>query len=323
MPGGAGAWTYKELCCREYGDLSGCPYDFIIAEPSCISPDMPYGYMGCKTFVRGYGLCNFCAEGGMAGFSCCTHNGSFFICGNADLESYSRNQPGGGSSNGGVGWNFIGCGPDNLQCGFSWFAPGTNLTGGTWADSWPGSGTGYAKANNENRNYCTWDLFDDGYYNKKYGVGYGNTFGSNCQRTHANFAGFTPCYGGTFYRGRASQTCSKWFGGDGGMHGLPGMLGSPCNQSPGDFCMTRQYVPFPGGWVNDRGGYYTARNYSNSCLEQHSCIMVGAMGVQSTGWAESTENPIPGMGGWSSMVYGGTCRCGYNGGAGAVIVTYY
>ena len=322
LPGGAGAWTYKEICCREYGDLSGCPYDFIIAEPSCINPVMPAGFDGCKTFVRGYGLCNFCAEGGFAGFSCCTHNGEWYVCGNTDPESIRRNQPGGGSSNGTSGWNFIGCGPADGMCGFAHFSSANNLTGGTWADTWPGS-NGYAKANNENRNYCIPDLFDDGYYNKKYGVGYGNTFGSCCQRTHTQFHGFTPCYGQTQYRGRAAIVCSKWFGGDGGMHGLPGMLGSPCNGGQGDYCMFRQYVPFPGGWINDRGGYYTARNYSNSCLEEHSCFMVGAMGVQSTGWTETTENPIPGMGGWSSMVYGGTCRCGYNGGAGAVIVTYY
>jgi hypothetical protein len=324
MPGGSGAWTYKELCCREYGDLSGCPYDVIIAEPSCIRGGGTGNHEGCKTYIRGYGLCNFCAEGGGGGFSCCTHNGEFRVCGNYDYETLRHSQPGGGAHNGPVGFNFIGCGPHEHNCGFAEFSPGNNLTGGNWRDNWPGSGTGYGKQNNENRNLCSWDFFDDGYYNKKYGVGYGNTFGSNCQRVNQNFYHYSPCYGGTMWRGRYAYTCSKWFGGDGGHHGLPGMIGSPCNQSPGDFCMTRQYVPFPGGIVNDRGGYVTARNYSNSCLQEHFCITFPiSLGNGSQGWDDDSNVMVPGMGGLSSMVYSGTCRCGAPGGPGAVIVTYY
>ena len=125
------------------------------------------------------------------------------------------------------------------------------------------------------------------------------------------------------WRGRYAFTCAKWFGGDGGHHGLPGMIGSPCNQSPGDFCMTRQYVPFPGGLINDRGGYVTARNYSNSCLQEHFCINFPMSVGASQGWDDDSNVMIPGMGGLSSMVYGGTCRCGAPGGPGAVIVTYY
>tara|TARA_B100002019_G_scaffold46759_2_gene39452 strand:- start:25721 stop:26965 length:1245 start_codon:yes stop_codon:yes gene_type:complete len=323
MPGSSGAWTYKILCCREYGDLSGCPYDFQIAQPSCITSGGQEGQEGCKTYVRGYGLCNFCADGGSVGYSCCTHNGSWYVCGNLDYETQRHSQPGGAAHNGPAGFNLIECGPHELRCGYSIFSAGNNYTGGTWRYNWPGTGTGYGKNNNENKNLCAWDFFDDGYYNQKYGVGYGNTFGSHCQRINMNHYNYTPCYGQTMYRGRTAFTCAQWYGGDGGAHGLPGMIGSPCNQSPGDFCMTRQYTPYPGGIINDRGGYVLSRNYSNSCLEEFNCNLFPMALGASQGWDADTNNMIPGMGGNSAMVYGGTCRCGSPGASGAVIVTYY
>lgn len=321
-PAASGAWTYKILCCREYGDLSGCPYEMQVHGPGCTPPGQPEPYSGCKTFIRGYGLCNFCAEGGFGGFSCCSHNSSHFICGNTDFETQRRHQQGGGHHFGAVSQNGRFCGEHGLMCGFGMFAPGMDGTSGVAIEqqtSWPG----YGKHRNENRTNCDWDFFDDGYINRKYGIGFGNTFGSNCQRVNIDHFGYTPCYGQTVYRhigGRGE--CAQWYGGDGGHHGLPPMTGAVCNNGTGDYCMIRQYVPFPGGHINDRGGYYIVRNHTNDCSNEFACHMVKAFGTHGN-WTDDNATPVPGMGGWSSTVYGGTCRCGHAGGPGAVIITYH
>jgi len=320
-PAASGAWTYKVLCCREYGDLTGCPYEMFVPGPACIIPGMPTNSPGCKTYIRGYGLCNFCADGGYGAFSCCSHNSSHFICGNWDAETNRRHQQGGGHHFGAVSQNYRACGTHGLNCGFSAFTPGQDGTSGIahYGTSWPG----YGKHRNENRTNCDWDFFDDGYVNRKYGIGFGNTFGSNCQRVNIDYYGYTPCYGQTVYRAWGGRgECAPWYGGDGGHHGLPPMAGSVCNNSTGNWCMTRQYVPYPGGWVNDRGGYYIVRNHTNGCMNEFTCHMQHVFGVMSN-WTDDGQTPIPGMGGWSADSYGGPCHCGHAGGPGAVIITYH
>jgi hypothetical protein len=66
IPGGAGAYAYKTVT----GVTSGTPYNFVIGSPTCRVP-CAVGLPGCKTFVTGIGLTNFCAEGGVAGCSFC------------------------------------------------------------------------------------------------------------------------------------------------------------------------------------------------------------------------------------------------------------
>lgn len=217
--------------------------------------------------------------------------------------------------------NFRACGTHGLNCGFVMFVPGQDGTSGIahYGTSWPG----YGKHRNENRTNCDWDFFDDGYVNRKYGIGFGNTFGSNCQRVNIDYYGYTPCYGQTVYRAWGGRgECAPWYGGDGGHHGLPPMAGSVCNNSTGNWCMTRQYVPYPGGWVNDRGGYYIVRNHTNGCMSEFTCHMQHVFGVMSN-WTDDNQVPIPGMGGWSAASYGGPCYCGQAGGPGAVIITYH
>lgn len=67
IPGQSGAWAKKTVT----GTLGGCVYNMFVAYPSCCSPAPSCGYRGCQTYVTGYGLTNFCAEGGYGGCSWC------------------------------------------------------------------------------------------------------------------------------------------------------------------------------------------------------------------------------------------------------------
>ena len=66
FPGGPGAYAKKTVT----GNLGGCIYDMFAAYPSCCNPSWP-GYRGCQSWVTGYGLTNFCAEGGFGGCFYC------------------------------------------------------------------------------------------------------------------------------------------------------------------------------------------------------------------------------------------------------------
>jgi len=295
----------------------------IVPGMTCVGNRPPQGFHGCKTYVRGYGLDNFCANGGASGFGCCSHNGEWRVCGDLDYETQRKNQPSGGWVQGTASANFKNCGDHEFNCGFSMFAPNAEADSGESANgqSWPGA----LKTQPRWRNKCQWDQFDDGYYNRKYGIGFGNTFGSNCQRVNINQFGWTPCYGGTVYRGASGQGyCAMWFGGDGGHHGLPGMMGSPCNHDAGNMCMLREYIPFPAGLLNDRGGYMVMRVNTQGCHNEWGCKMTGGMGYGANMTTDMEQNPIPGLGGWTAMNYSGdTCRCGYAGASGQIQITYY
>jgi len=147
-------------------------------------------------------------------------------------------------------------------------------------------------------------------------IGIGNTFGS-CGRRVSLSHGINPCFGGRCYN---CYFCAPFFGADGGAHGLPGALGSPCNMDMGDRCMVQQFMPYPGGLINTRGGWIPYRNTSND--------LAGFNGVtQRTnmffGYSSSNrEHGIPGMGGHSSSTSGGNCYCGGGGNSGQLIITY-
>jgi len=66
IPAGAGAYAYKTVI----GVTSGTVYNFCIGSMTCRNPG-PTGIDGCKTYVTGIGLTNFCAEGGVKGCSFC------------------------------------------------------------------------------------------------------------------------------------------------------------------------------------------------------------------------------------------------------------
>lgn len=71
IPGGAGAYARKTVCSTTMGGLAGCAYQLFPGYPTCCAPTMGCGFQGCTTYITGYGLSNFCAEGGKPGCSYC------------------------------------------------------------------------------------------------------------------------------------------------------------------------------------------------------------------------------------------------------------
>ena len=78
-PGGSGAYAIKTLCAQcnpatglpfEGGTFGGMCYELFVAPPTC-EGQCCKGSVGCKSYVTGCGLTNFCADGGMPGHTCC------------------------------------------------------------------------------------------------------------------------------------------------------------------------------------------------------------------------------------------------------------
>jgi hypothetical protein len=78
IPGGSGAYARKTL---NYPEIQGgwC-YCLVVGPPTCCSACC-CGIQGCKSFVLGCNLTNFCADGGLPGKTCCyAYWGSSFNC---------------------------------------------------------------------------------------------------------------------------------------------------------------------------------------------------------------------------------------------------
>lgn len=73
-PGGSGAYVKKQFSEAEVTSAAGTCYCMCVAPSSCCSPTMSCGYKGCRSYIVGSGLSNFCAEGGEPGcaFFCMT-----------------------------------------------------------------------------------------------------------------------------------------------------------------------------------------------------------------------------------------------------------
>jgi hypothetical protein len=284
-PGGSGAYAYKCICTGF--DLGGCTYEICVASASCCSPTNA-GFRGCKSFVVGYGLQNFCAEGGYGGASFCAN------CMGAGWENYcvinyccscneSMAMPYGGCQDM--------CGPHVGNCGFSCWAP----NGGIGMYPWE---------------------YQDVTENQYDLIGAGTTFGSNRRRVHYGH-GLNPCYGGLCTNQCAY--CAPFYGADGGARGLPGLLGAPCDTGM-DWCSLVQYHPFPGGLINTRGGYlpyrYTDLNISgDNGVHYRFSDFFGHSSLRA-------DEGIVGLGGRSASSSGGNCYCGSPGHAGMVRITY-
>lgn len=76
VPGGAGAYAFKYLSNHD-GSLTGSNYIMCSAPPSCCSPSRTCGWRGCRSYMTGNGISNFCAEGGIPGCSLCFFFGCF------------------------------------------------------------------------------------------------------------------------------------------------------------------------------------------------------------------------------------------------------
>jgi len=66
--GGAGAYAYKAL--KGADVVAGCQYQVCVAMSTCRTASKS-GRRGCKTYITGNGLSNFCSEGGFGGCSYC------------------------------------------------------------------------------------------------------------------------------------------------------------------------------------------------------------------------------------------------------------
>lgn len=304
VPGGSGAYAVKCICTGT--DLGGCIYEFCLAGTTCVGPD-PIGYKGYKTFVNGFGLNNFCAEGGQPGWWACHCNWTYScMCDYATIFAE-------GMRHGNGGQPYINCmwtSPNSFDCramrgGDSWCSC---LTTGSM------HGTGIINPHDmyDNTRWCCGK--STGHYDL---IGIGNTFGSCGKRVQEAHA-LNPCYGAACY---GCMFCAPFYGADYGARGLPGMVGSPCNMDAGDYCMVNQYVPYPGGLINTRGGYIIRRNSDmnisgNNGHPYDYNDYFGYMG-------SNRDHGLPGFGGRTAVSHGGNnCYCGGYGGSGQVIITY-
>ncbi len=95
IPGGAGAYARKTLHTCDHGqDMGGWCYYFCVGRPTHCASGC-HGVQGCKTYICGCQLDNFCAEGGLPGKTCCC---AFW---HDDFRCKSRVYFWDGSSNGG------------------------------------------------------------------------------------------------------------------------------------------------------------------------------------------------------------------------------
>jgi hypothetical protein len=281
-PGGSGAYAYKCICTGN--DLGGCTYEFCVAGMSCCSP-INVGYRGCKTYITGYNLENLCAEGGGPGGSTCS-----FAWDTANICNYDQT-----------------CSESMRSATCQWCTGPFSNQSTDWAcsKSVPGPyGSGTRDCFQEDTRSGVYDL-----------IGIGNTFGSCGERVKYDHA-LNPCYGGVCYN---CYYCAPFFGADGGAHGLPGGLGAPCNTSF-DYCIYLQYLPYPGGLINTRGGWIPRRNEGiNLSGGQGAAQYVNSF----FGYSSSNrEHGIPGMGAPSANSSAGNCYCGGPGHSGQIIITY-
>jgi len=77
VAGHSGQYNKYTLCAATQGvnQLDGCCYCLCAGSVTCRHPGNG-GFDGCKSFVVGPGLSNFCACGGCVGYSCCFGGGS-------------------------------------------------------------------------------------------------------------------------------------------------------------------------------------------------------------------------------------------------------
>lgn len=307
-PGGSGAYAVKCICTGF--DLGGCVYEMCVAGGGCVNPD-PVGYRGCKTYIQGYGLDNFCAEGGASGRWICMYSIPC-VCDYGGAGGFVIFDGQGGRLN---------------TCALC-MTTGDYSINGCWNNcTWMQSGIsclrdipGSVHGTGMQPNFEMWDnrKWCQGRSNTHHDlVGAGTTFGSCGKRVNYRHH-LNPCYGGACWN---CLYCAPFYGADFGARGLPGLVGSPCNHDADNYCMVNQYVPYPGGLINTRGGYIIRRNsdMNVSGNNGHPYDFGEYFGYAATNLAHGS---IPGWGGRTAVSHAGNCYCGGYGGSGQVIITY-
>ena len=79
--GFSGQYQSCTVCAAIQGvsQLDNCCYDICVAGGTCRHPSRG-GYDGCKSYISGPGLSDFCACGGCHGWNCCHWVDSYFAC---------------------------------------------------------------------------------------------------------------------------------------------------------------------------------------------------------------------------------------------------
>jgi hypothetical protein len=104
------------------------------------------------------------------------------------------------------------------------------------------------------------------------------------------------------------------YGGDINMPGVRGCFWVSCLDNS---CWNKHYVPYPAGLVNTCGGTASIGSRGSTYQNFEQCIAGSAIG-----YAYMTSQYVPGLGGTTSHVTGGTCTCGVPGRPGLIRVTY-
>ena len=80
-PGHSGQYSACTVCAavQSVSQLDGCCYDICVANGTCRYPSGG-GFDGCKSYISGPGLSDFCACGGCHGHQCCHWVDSYFAC---------------------------------------------------------------------------------------------------------------------------------------------------------------------------------------------------------------------------------------------------
>lgn len=131
--------------------------------------------------------------------------------------------------------------------------------------------------------------------------------------------GCSQCFACCCFVLTSNSVCAVFCGADFGARGNVGYAYIACYDN---HCWNKQFVPYPGGLVNGKGGWLgTNMNSDTTCG-------YGQMqfGMSQLGWSPAgTENQrayAPGIGGVSAYTCGGGCCCGTWGSAGLIRISY-
>ena len=145
----------------------------------------------------------------------------------------------------------------------------------------------------------------------------GGNAGQACCFTHW---GAFNCMGnncGYYYTNRMCCDCCRcWYGGDVGSPGRPSATWAQCTCGS---CWWKFIFHFPGGLINQTGGFTTGQNNGNACNQEWA----RCHGNHTGGWVTGpNQGFMPGIGGPSATSCGDGCCYGYPGSAGMVRMTW-
>lgn len=167
-------------------------------------------------------------------------------------------------------------------------------------------------------------------------LGYGHFItGFSSRPMGASGNSWNGCYNvdGGAYSGLGTSCvacCAMYYGCSGSGAGLnsatgaPGVPGAVWHVCQGCRHWDGLYLPYPGGLVNQKGGYIIHHMCGDGCchcdvsMETYSHIGFGVQGLK-----KGSYSYVPGVGGISAQTNSTTCCCGQTGMPGAARITVY